>query len=128
MSSVKTLQVFNVSRESFVNFTFVLLDFTLINKVFPAAVAIAFLAILEVSSISRNFAGRSGQQVQANQDALGLGLANTILSFLSGAMPISEAPRVPHSITTFMRKAASPLFSAGYLPQPSSLFACLCFS
>lgn len=88
-SSVKTLQVFNVSRESFVNFTFVLLDFTLINKVFPAAVAIAFLAILEVSSISRNFAGRTGQQVQANQDALGLGLANTILSFLSGAMPIS---------------------------------------
>ena len=87
--SVKTLAIFNLPSEDFVQFTFSLLDFRLLNKVFPAAVAIAFLAILEFSSISRNFAGRSKQQVQANQDALGLGVANSFLAFLSGAMPIS---------------------------------------
>lgn len=66
-----------------------LLDFSLLNKVFPAAVAISFLAILEVFSISRTFAARSGFQVQVNQDVFGLGVGNTLLSFLFGSLPAS---------------------------------------
>lgn len=69
--------------------TFPLIDFTLLNKVFPAAVAISFLAILEVFSVSRNFAAKSGQQVSANQDIFGLGVSNAILSFLYGSLPAS---------------------------------------
>lgn len=69
--------------------TLPLIDFGLLNKVFPAAVAISFLAILEVFSVSRNFAAKSGQQVQVNQDVFGLGVGNTLLSFLYGSMPAS---------------------------------------
>lgn len=69
--------------------TFPLLDLSLLNKVFPAAVAIAFLAILEVFSISRTFAAKSGHQTQVNQDVFGLGLSNTVLSFIYGCLPAS---------------------------------------
>ncbi len=84
-----TLQQFNLSAEPFPHLTWPLIDFKLINKIFPSAVAISFLAILEVFSISRNFAARSGQRVQTNQDVFGLGIGNVILSFLAGAMPAS---------------------------------------
>ena len=73
----------------FPQFTFPLIDFTILNKIFPAAVAISFLAILEVFSISRNFAALSGQKVSVNQDVFGLGIGNSFLSFISGAMPAS---------------------------------------
>lgn len=69
--------------------TFPFVDFSLLNKVFPAAVAISFLAVLEVFSISRNFASKSGQQVQVNQDVFGLGVGNTVLSFIAGTLPAS---------------------------------------
>jgi SulP family sulfate permease len=66
-----------------------LFDLFLINKVFPSAVAVSFLAILEVFSISRTFAAKSGHKVLVNQDIYGLGLGNLFLSFLFGAMPAS---------------------------------------
>ncbi len=84
-----TLKVFGITTSPFPTLTLPFIDFRLINKIFPAATAIAFLAILEVFSISRNFAARSGQQVQVNQDVFGLGSGNFILSFLVGAMPAS---------------------------------------
>lgn len=65
------------------------LDLKELNRIFPGAVAISFLAILEVFSVSRNFAARSGQFVQVNQDVLGLGIGNFVLSFLSGSLPCS---------------------------------------
>ncbi|MES2274083.1 MAG: SulP family inorganic anion transporter [Chlamydiota bacterium] len=70
-------------------FTFPLFDLSLMNKIFPAAVAISFLAILEVFSISRNFAAKTGQQVEANQDVFGLGVSNSALSLVSGSLPAS---------------------------------------
>lgn len=69
--------------------TLPLIDLSLLNKVFPAAVAIAFLAILEVFSISRTFAAKSGHQVQMNQDVFGLGISNALLSFVLGSLPAS---------------------------------------
>lgn len=84
-----TLEIFGLTDHPFPKLTLPLVDFWLINKIFAAAVAIAFLAILEVFSISRNFSVRSGQQIQANQDVFGLGVGNVVLSFLIGAMPAS---------------------------------------
>jgi SulP family sulfate permease len=80
---------FGVLATPFPQITWPLLDFKLISKIFPSAAAIAMLAILEVFSISRNFAARSGQNVQTNQDIFGLGAGNISLSLLSGAMPAS---------------------------------------
>jgi len=84
-----TLQQFPLTAEPLPQISWPLIDFKLINKIFSSAVAIAFLAILEVYSISRNFAARSGQRVQTNQDIFGLGIGNIALSFLVGAMPAS---------------------------------------
>jgi sulfate permease, SulP family len=86
---VETLSSFPLAIEPFIELTAPLIDFKLINKVIPAALAIAFLAILEVSSISRNFPGKNGKYPQGNQDAFGLGLGNTLLSCFVGAMPVS---------------------------------------
>ena len=87
----------------FPELTFPLIDFKLLNKVFPAAVAISFLAILEVFSISRNFAGMSGQKVSVNQDVFGLGIGNSVLSLISGAMPASGS--VTRTSLSFRLKA-----------------------
>lgn len=74
------------------NFSFTLLDFKILNRVFPSAVAIAFLGILEVYSISRTFAAKTKQKVQINQDIFGLGVSNLLLSWITGAMPSSGSP------------------------------------
>lgn len=88
-SAVLRLGSFEMAREPMPELTLPLIDFSLLNKVFPAAVAISLLAILEVFSVSRNFAAKSGHQIRANQDIFGLGVANALLSFLYGALPAS---------------------------------------
>lgn len=70
-------------------FTVPILQLKILNKIFPAAVAIAFLGILEVFSISRSFAAKTGQKIQMNQDVFGLGIGNIVLSSVIGAMPSS---------------------------------------
>jgi len=87
--TVATLQDLKLPAEPIPHLTFPVFDLKLLNKVFPAALALSFLAILEVFSVSRNFASKTGSQVQVNQDVFGLGVGNTILSFVSGAMPAS---------------------------------------
>lgn len=87
-SPVETLHKLQLASHS-VTLTFPLLDLKLMNKIFPAAIAIGSLAILEVFSVSRNFAARSGQHVQINQDVFGVGVGNAILSFFVGSMPCS---------------------------------------
>ncbi|MDE3045254.1 MAG: SulP family inorganic anion transporter [Verrucomicrobiota bacterium] len=86
---IATLADFSQVAQPIPELTFPWIDFKIINRIFPSAVAIAFLAILEVFSISRTFGAKSGQSVQANQDIFGLGVGNTILSFLVGALPCS---------------------------------------
>lgn len=88
-ASVARLGDYKLAVEPIPELTLPLLDLTLLNKVFPAAVAISFLAILEVFSISRTFAAKSGHQTQVNQDVFGLGVGNAILSFLYGSLPTS---------------------------------------
>ncbi|MEI6241804.1 MAG: SulP family inorganic anion transporter [Chlamydiota bacterium] len=70
-------------------FSFPSLDFELFQQLFTPALAIAFLAILEVFSISRGLSAKSGHHVRSNQDVLALGTTNFFLSFLMGSMPAS---------------------------------------
>lgn len=86
---VARLGDFQIAGRPIPYFQFPLLDLSLINKIFPEAVAIAFLAILEVFSISRNFAAKTGQQVKVNQDVFGLGVGNIFLSLVAGSLPAS---------------------------------------
>jgi SulP family sulfate permease len=88
-STISRLGDYGMVNDPIPQLTLPLLDLSLLNKVFPAAAAIAFLAILEVFSISRTFAAKSGHQVQVNQDVFGLGVSNAILAFISGSLPTS---------------------------------------
>ena len=62
--------------------------FDLIHQLAPGALAIAFLAILEGSSIGKSLAARAGGRINSNQEMLGMGAANLASAFVSG-MPAS---------------------------------------
>lgn len=59
----------------------------------PTALALGISALNELVSISRAVAIRSGQHVDANQEFIGQGLANTIGSFFSGYVVSSSFNR-----------------------------------
>jgi len=99
----------------------------------PAALAIAISALNESVSISRALAIRSGQHIDANQEFVGQGMANTIGSFFSGyvvsssfnrsALNYAAGAQTPMSALTAgisliaIIAVAAPL--AVYLPYPA---------
>ena len=87
--SVAMLGDFQLPANPFPELSFPVLHLKILNKIFPAAVAIAFLSILEVFSLSRTFGLKTKQPVQINQDIFGLGLSNLFLSGVVGGMPSS---------------------------------------
>ena len=59
-----------------------------ISKLAGVALTIAFLAVLEGTSIGKSLAARSGERLDTNQEMLGMGAANIGCGLLSG-MPAS---------------------------------------
>ncbi len=88
-SSVRILDNLQLPADPFPEMAFPWFNLKIVNKIFPEAVAIALLSILEVFSVSRSFSAKVGQQVRINQDVFGLGLGNLFLSSLVGSMPSS---------------------------------------
>ena len=86
---VTTLGDLHFTENIMPQFILPFLDLKALNKIFPAAAAIAFLSILEVFSLSRTFASRTGLKEQVNQDVFGVGVGNFFLSFVLSAMPCS---------------------------------------
>lgn len=76
------------------------------SRLFSLAVSVAFLAMLENSSMARTLAGRSGHSVDANQDMFSLGAANLACAYLSG-MPCSHS--LTRSLVNFNSGAATPV-------------------
>lgn len=66
-------------------------DRTILTHLFPTALAIGLLGILETSSVAKSVASRSGQRLSINQQILGLGVGNLFSSFI-GAMPSAGSP------------------------------------
>lgn len=77
-----------------------------LSQLFGLAVALAFLAMLENSSMARTLASRAGHDVDANQDMLSLGAANLACAYLSG-MPASHS--LTRSIANFESGARTPI-------------------
>lgn len=103
---------YQLESEPIPHLIFPLLDLSLLNKVFPAAVAISFLAILEVFSISRTFAAKSGHRSYINQDVFGVGVGNALLSFISGSLPASgSATRTVLSFRLHAKTRMAAIFS-----------------
>lgn len=79
-----------------------------IPQIFGIAFAVAFLASLENSVMSKTIASMTGDRARLNQDMLGLGVANLCCSVLSG-MPASGSPT--RSALNFASGATSRLSS-----------------
>ncbi|HSX38067.1 MAG TPA: SulP family inorganic anion transporter [Chlamydiales bacterium] len=123
IGGIKTLGSFDVPDEPMLFFTFPLLNFDLLPKIFPASLALAFLSILEVFSISRAFAAKYSQSITPNQDVFSVGLSNSILACILGSMPASgSATRT----TLNVRFSAKTRFAAIYsgLITGAILFFC----
>lgn len=60
----------------------------LVSELASVALVIAFLSVLEGTSIGKSLASRAGQRLDSNQEMLGMGLANIGCAFYQG-MPAS---------------------------------------
>jgi SulP family sulfate permease len=76
------------------------------SQMFGLAVALAFLAMLENSSMARTLASRSGHDIDANQDMLSLGMANIACAYFSG-MPASHS--LTRSMANYQSGAKTPI-------------------
>lgn len=61
------------------------LELGALSELLPIAVAIAFVGFLESIAVAKRFARENGYEVDANQELVGLGLANLFGSFLQSA-------------------------------------------
>lgn len=71
--------------------TLIHFDINMLNMLFPTAIAIALLGMLEASAIGKTIAANSGQQLSVNQEVFGLGVGNLVAG-LAGSMPSSGSP------------------------------------
>ncbi len=79
-----------------------------LSQLASVALAIAFLSILEGSSIGKTLAARSGSRLDSNQEMFSMGMANLGCAFLSG-MPASGS--LTRSQLNYNSGAATPLSS-----------------
>ncbi len=124
VSLVRTLGDLQLPENPFPEISFPWFSLKIINKIFPEAVAIALLSILEVFSVSRSFSAKVGQQVKINQDVFGLGIGNFFLSFITGAMPSSGS--VTRTALNFRLHAKS-RFSAIFSGMMAALIIFFCW-
>jgi SulP family sulfate permease len=64
--------------------TMPILDFGAVNQLASAALAIAFLGMLEGASIGKSLAAHAGERLNTNQETFALGAANIGCAFLGG--------------------------------------------
>lgn len=86
-------------------------EFELISQLAPGALAIAFLAILEGSSIGKSLAARAGGRINSNQEMLGMGAANLASAFVSGMPASGSLTRSVLNYTSGSRTALSHVYS-----------------
>ncbi len=86
-------------------------QFALIGQLAPGALAIAFLAILEGSSIGKSLAARAGGRINSNQEMLGMGAANLASAFVSGMPASGSLTRSVLNYTSGSRTALSHIIS-----------------
>ena len=119
-------------------------EFETVSRLSSVALALAFLSVLEATSISKSLANRSGDMVDNNQEMLGLGMSNLACSFLGG-MPASGS--LTRSVLNWSSGAVTPLAGIlsgvitaaaafvvgpliGYIPRTvlAGVVICVCFA
>jgi len=89
-------------------FSLPLLDPQIISLMASAALALAFLCVVESSSIGKSLANRAGDRIDLNQEMLSLGMSNTTCAFFGG-MPASGS--LTRSVLNFSSGAVTPVAS-----------------
>lgn len=99
---VESLKDLGIAQTPSITFNFPLISFGLFSKILTPAIAISLLSILEVFSVSRGLAAKGGARINSNQEIFSVGIANTFLSFVNGAMPASGS--LSRSLVNFRNK------------------------
>lgn len=98
-----------------------------------AALAVAFLSLLESSSIAKTLAAQSGDRIDLNQQMLSMGAANFVCAFGGGMAVSGSLTRSVLNFKSGARTAVSSIFSGlllilglfllgdliGYIPKPA---------
>lgn len=71
------------------------ITFTELSSLFAAAAAIALVSFADMSTLSRTFAMRAGQEVGSNKEIIALGIANAATGLFQGFPITSSASRTP---------------------------------
>lgn len=79
-------------------------DFSVLNQLASAALAVAFLGLLESNSVGKLLAARAGERFNSNQETFALGMAN-LANAMFGGLPASGSPT--RSILNFSSGAAT---------------------
>jgi SulP family sulfate permease len=90
------------------NLTFPPIRLELVSELASVALVIAFLSVLEGTSIGKSLASRAGQKLDSNQEMLGMGIANIGCAFYQG-MPASGS--LTRSQLNWVSGAQTPLAS-----------------
>ena len=88
-------------------------DLELIGKLSTAALSTAAIGVVEVLSIARVMASRTGQRLDSNQEFVGLGLANIACGLFSGYTSSGSFTRSAVNLQAGARSQMSSLFTAG---------------
>ena len=86
-----------------------------IQLLLPAAAAIAFVGLLEATSIGKSFAVRRGESFDSNQEIVGQGLSNFFGSFFQCYAASGSFTRSGLNAESGARTPLSALFAAGFL-------------
>jgi SulP family sulfate permease len=85
-----------------------ILNFSLIAKLSPGALAIGAIGLVEAAAIARSIATQTGQRLESNQEFVGQGLANAACGIFSG-FPVAGS--FSRSAINFDAGARTPLAS-----------------
>jgi SulP family sulfate permease len=91
------------------------LDITTIGELLPAAVAVAFVGLLEAISIGKSFAIRRGEPYDSNQEMVGQGLSNLTGSFFQCYAGSGSFTRSGLNAESGAVSPMSAIFAAGFL-------------
>jgi len=95
LSTTAGIAVVGPLPEGLPRFQIPAVSFHELGTLFTAAVAIALVAFADMSTLSRTFALRAGQEVDSNQEIIALGTANMATGFFQGFPVTSSASRTP---------------------------------
>lgn len=87
------------------------LNYTWIRELIGVSMVIAFLSILEGTSIGKSLAARSGERLDANQEMLNMGFANLGCAFLGGMPASGSLTRSQLNWSSGARSQLSSLFT-----------------